>query len=435
MANLKIDYEWVDPLGARGAELRATWARLRIAVDDQAVTQVYDRVVKAVRDSIYLPLYPLAEWIATHWWFLLGELENPGKRVATDYDTRHCIRFGQEGYALPPLTIRPVGTYAQLHWEPVSARWMPLDFIGSGSRYIAVDALAQILGEFVQAVIARLQDQGVQSTLLEEEWVAITQSNAEERQFALAAALLGEDAYALGDDDAARIVEVSRTIPAEALTEFLATATLGTLEASQAAFRRSVEDAVAQQGYLRTLADIKRQLGQVHASGLPWEFGYALAQRTRSVIGLNGSPVPTDALLAGALGVPADDYEAAIARGVEAPGVDAVVATSEDDSPGFAVSARFENAVRFSFCRGLCEYLTGQRSSVELVTRTHSDRQKANRAFAAEFLVPAATLRDTVTSDTVGSEEIDDLGIHFGVSPFVIYHQLENHRIARVSVQ
>ncbi len=55
MDDLTIDFEWADPLGAKGAELRATWARLSITVGGHPVTRVYDERLKTVRDSVYCP--------------------------------------------------------------------------------------------------------------------------------------------------------------------------------------------------------------------------------------------------------------------------------------------------------------------------------------------------------------------------------------------
>ena len=57
-----------------------------------------------------------------------------------------------------------------------------------------------------------------------------------------------------------------------------------------------------------------------------------------------------------------------------------------------------------------------------------------NRAFAAEFLAPQAMLGSRLSSDVVDEEEIEDLASEFGVSGFVIRHQIENHELARVSL-
>ena len=51
-------------------------------------------------------------------------------------------------------------------------------------------------------------------------------------------------------------------------------------------------------------------------------------------------------------------------------------------------------------------------------------------ALEAEFLAPAVLLRSSVSTPSVSLEEIEQLGVDFGVSVMVIAHQLENHRIA-----
>jgi Zn-dependent peptidase ImmA (M78 family) len=56
-----------------------------------------------------------------------------------------------------------------------------------------------------------------------------------------------------------------------------------------------------------------------------------------------------------------------------------------------------------------------------------------NRAFAAKLLAPAQALRALVVKRTVVSfEGVEDLAGYFRVSPLVIEHQLQNHRIATV---
>ncbi len=67
--DLSLRSEWQDAPGVRAAELRATWARLEIWAGDTCVTRVEDES-PSERRSIFVPLYPLAEWIAYNWWFL-----------------------------------------------------------------------------------------------------------------------------------------------------------------------------------------------------------------------------------------------------------------------------------------------------------------------------------------------------------------------------
>ena len=56
MSNLRFDFEWQDPAGARGEELRATWASLSILIDDVPVTELQDEQTKSVRTARFPPV-------------------------------------------------------------------------------------------------------------------------------------------------------------------------------------------------------------------------------------------------------------------------------------------------------------------------------------------------------------------------------------------
>ena len=68
---LAFEIHWENPPEARGAELRATWARLVIRVKSDEgggtqiqgshISQLLDLSAGARQDGPYLPLYPLAE--------------------------------------------------------------------------------------------------------------------------------------------------------------------------------------------------------------------------------------------------------------------------------------------------------------------------------------------------------------------------------------
>lgn len=67
---MRFVYEWERGEGVVAPELAATWARLELWVDDNCITQVEDLDSGSARRSIYVSLYPLAEWIAFNWWRL-----------------------------------------------------------------------------------------------------------------------------------------------------------------------------------------------------------------------------------------------------------------------------------------------------------------------------------------------------------------------------
>jgi hypothetical protein len=431
MAELRFDFDWLDPLGSRGPELRATWARLQINVGGEATTRVVDHATKSVRDSIYLPLYPLAEWFATNWWFLFGEFETPGRYARPEYERRHDLRFAQEGFALPSILIRPGGPHVRVDWRGSSRPHQHVDFIATGAASLRREVVQDAVAGFIQSVIGRLTDEGVLGTTLQEEWIAISEADADEREFAASAAALGIDPYAVPDGTAITIIEVAELLPQDLLQDFFSVAEPHTLSADARALKNAVLRAHERSGVLASLPQIRQQFRPRFRSGeFPWEQGYRIARELRSELGLNGHAIRGLSGLAEAIHTSEQNLENAIAHDpVPLRGVDAVIATADGAGPGFVVDARGQQATRFAVCRGMFEYLVAPN-----VSRTHSDRQKRNRAFAAEFLLPASALKRRINSNVVTEDEVDDFATEYDVSPLVVRHQLVNHHIAAVEL-
>jgi hypothetical protein len=153
MSGLTLNFEWIDPAEARGAELRATWARLEILVDEITITRLIDFESRGIRNSVFLPLYPLAEWLATHWWFLFYEVETLGRSTSDQYDRRHNLRYGAEGFAVPSFTIQPLGDQIKLEWQRARLDAQNLEFTESGSVPVFARELRQTLFDFISGIL------------------------------------------------------------------------------------------------------------------------------------------------------------------------------------------------------------------------------------------------------------------------------------------
>ena len=80
--------------------------------------------------------------------------------------------------------------------------------------------------------------------------------------------------------------------------------------------------------------------------------------------------------------------------------------------------------------RALGEYLGRSVPGPGLLSSLSTDSQAQSRAFAAEFLAPAAALRQRLPRPSAEPERADDLAQEFGVSSHLIRHQIENHNLA-----
>ena len=86
---------------------------------------------------------------------------------------------------------------------------------------------------------------------------------------------------------------------------------------------------------------------------------------------------------------------------------------------------------RFRLARSifLRHFTDSGRTHRRLATEAHTWEQRASRAFAAEFLAPAAGLARHL-GGRASPSEIDGLADLYGVSSWAIRHQIDNHRLA-----
>jgi hypothetical protein len=422
MSKFHIELEWEQSPRTSAPELSATWARLAIYVDDVPVTKVEDHRSHGVRSGIYVPLYPMAEWIANNWWFLWNEwrFDRP--------DTRHNLSAAREGFALPDLSFLPTETRIQLVWRQRPAtEFDRVSFLMEGSQILSKDIVHEGVRSFVETVIQRLDDRDVPATFLTEEWQAILEAEKDpnQKRFCQQAARLGYDPFDLESSIAKHLEELDDLLPGSVIDDFCDAVTLSQISSGVTAVRQFLgslhERHVAQGSWM----DLHEAL-QISSGLSPWHYGYKQARLLRSSLGITG-PVETDL----------ESFRRTIGSfevvPFEAPeGLEAIIAPSSTQAPLFGLPRRVVRAEsrRFVLCRALSDYLALGEPS--LVTRTQTEHQQRNRAFAAEFLAPAASIRERLVSDRLWEDDLEDLAQEFEVSGFVIRHQIENHRLATI---
>ena len=426
----RFETEWIGADGVRGRELAATWASLLIGVDDEIVTRVVDERARTVRDHVYVPLYVLAEWLVTNWWFLFHEVENPAKEGDPAYARRHALGASREGYAFPNLHVAPAGARTRLAWTPERLEWANVEFLRTGGAWIESDEFRDRCSEFVDLVVRRLAALDVEGTLLQEEWTAIRTAGADESKFCRVAAGLGWDPYAVDDAQRAAVLGLENVLSGAVLEDAVAILDADSLDADATAIAGALAAGKAAGLSLERLGSLRTPIPS--AAG-PWTTGYTLARHLRQRLDLDGAPLASTAALGDALGEAPDAIEAVIQprRFGAAALLDGVVTSDANGRPAFAIRRGRDEARRFQFCRGLAEVLVSPGSDA-LLTQARTDRQQRNRAFAAEFLAPSSGLRARVSGPAVDEDEVDTLAAEFGVSPWLIAHQLRNHEIARI---
>jgi len=286
---------------------------------------------------------------------------------------------------------------------------------------------------FVRAVVARLREFDVRDTLLEQELSAIEATSEDEEAFCAATAALGVDPFSVDEATAREIVATADVLPESVVQEFFVVADVPRLAEQRSALLGGIETIHGNRAELSPLRDLRARINGTSNAGQPWKQGYRVARALRERLGVEHVQINSIHTLANALRVQGAQLTTAVMPILaEGGGFDAIVDINATASPTFAVVQRKEPATLFAVCRAMFEYLTGPTDRPGLVTRSRSDSQKRNRAFAAEFLVPAEQLRLQIPRSVITSETVDDLADRFGASSAVIRHQIDNHHLAMV---
>jgi len=249
-----------------------------------------------MRRAVPTSAYPLAEWIAEHWWSLSQHVRPSAVphslwswsqvRQQT-WLCSHNTRAAGAGMPWPDLTVMPEGSFSRLLWNSGPAlAGQPLTFLTSGSALVRCEAVAEALGRFVDQVLERLDDSGVRDTALHREWRLLQECDDEETAFAVAAARLGLDPFDVAVDTEAEILSLAAATSDEALlNEILDTADPGQL-AETAGWLAEARSAAS---YRQRPVLLDPASGPDPAR--PWRTGYdtALSYRRQSLIRRQGA--------------------------------------------------------------------------------------------------------------------------------------------------
>jgi len=288
----------------------------------------------------------------------------------------------------------------------------------------------------VTETLTRLSEQGVTGTVLENEWAAIQQTGQEEAEYCHAAARLGLDPYSSAEPYEQDIMQVAETLSDELLTDFLNAVSpqhIGRALSWVSSGRSTVEKRLTEEDALSPAQGDAPEAGVVqelraahrgHASGVsaPWDVGYQQARIIRSEI----APDMTARLAV-------DRYVPSRTR--QAPDVSLqALGASADEGRGALVivgQRRPATSIRFTLSRALWHCIWDD-SPLFIVTTAHTNRQRVERAFAAELLAPADGVAALLESppEAASQEELEQIAQRFGVSSMVIEHQVRNHLIA-----
>jgi len=405
--------EWQDGAINAAPEERASVADLRLFLNNQNVTQ--HMLGGEVSDHVTVALYGLVDGLAHDWWAIFGAR-----------DREFSIRNYRTGYLIPDIRIQFDGAAFEITAHQSSYSDPDLRFWGGTTEVLSREDGEEWLSSLIQAVLVRLDGQGVRGTSAALRWRRVQSSRASgESAFCEAAGGLGIDPYHIADGEADFIEKAEAIFENESLAEFVS----GSGGVDHSLLIAWVGRMMGMKGLSHRLADLRPIVDKIakdvpsHLGERPWAAGYRRARAMRRELGLKQhrrfASFRDLASLVGA----AKHYNLA-------PQIDGINALRREGPNGIHVHIRnhgdLEGATAthlFALARAIGDaacYPEPQTSPINRLQNAY--RQAAGRAFAAEFLAPIDEIR------SMKDDERDEYSIadEFGVSPRVIEHQIEN---------
>ena len=100
---MTLQWTWLRGIFDELIEAKS-FAALKIELNGDVVTRLYDRLAEGERDAVNVVLYPLVLAIAENWWTFLYE---PRKSDEGDslIEARHSLDSYMNGFVFPALTL------------------------------------------------------------------------------------------------------------------------------------------------------------------------------------------------------------------------------------------------------------------------------------------------------------------------------------------
>ncbi|MFR0874129.1 MAG: ImmA/IrrE family metallo-endopeptidase [Bilophila wadsworthia] len=410
--------EWLECTAVE-PEISATFGKLYFAHGNIEFTS--HRNGASYCSAAYLPAYPLALWIAQSWWRLFYELK-PNSNTY-EWSATHCMRFAGHGFLWPDVWLQTDGVFMDILARPyVADEEEPIEYFPHESRGVPLDRMETCFSRFMDKVIERLdrtepnleklwrevlherQDDALFNVKLRPLWGMI------EMNFLSRNSRFDENGQAMGNS----------------LLEALA------------AFRQSGEthDNDLKKKF-SSLSSARGVQGRFDLPVLPhdtpprntlqpWDLGRNLAHQLRKQAGITGKI--DNKMLGDMLGLNEKNFNS-LQPETEAP---FSFGTKNADSYTFTFLKERIESKRFQAARFIGDYCTSQLRQQDdkwlILSDSSTFRQKAQRAFGAELLMPV----DLITEHTGGNytqANVKKVAAEFEVSPVLAATQLANHKL------
>ena len=432
MTDLQLSISNWEAAGQGTAEVLASTGRLRLQVGDINLTEHEDTFTRTIRQEVLVTAYPLAFWLAANWWRLLHEPKPPERwRPSTEWRLAHEWPAANAGTIWPAVVMASEGDTIQFQASiAAGSRQQSIRYLNTLQVPISIprEQVEAVLDGFINSVLGRLEAwDGIQTELLDL-WQEVKDERRDEESssYRRLEACLGFDP----DDAPEALMEQAMRLAA----------TMGPQTFSEIApvYGRSGQGQVPGLQQLQLLLESQAITARLQLSAItipslsgsrtPWRRAQLLARALRQKLNLSNQPIPTY-VLCDLFGLTTTTFETELPRtrypiAVAIPGPTGQIALH--------LRKRNKPARRFELARFIGDVLfTGSRVEAWYVSSDiPTERQKLQRAFAAEFLCPAEGALEQLCGD-YSEPAVEQVAERFGVSPEIVENLIANQEVTR----
>ncbi|HEX8240368.1 MAG TPA: hypothetical protein VF574_11580 [Allosphingosinicella sp.] len=410
--SFELTARWPSPPAPEAPDV----AELRISAAGETLIRICDFDRKEDRDYVRGSAVSLAFWLADNFWRLRYESLPDGHAPSTNWRLRHEMTSAAGGTLWPPIMVHSTGErvlFASAYAKSVdigAIRYaLPEMVMVSGSAF--ANGLDRYFDEVVATCAHAIDGVALQELV---GTLRLERSDPNMMSWRRLEARLGYDPDTVPTELMRTLGKLERHVGESALDEAAAATPgreAGNYLASVVEAARESE-VVVDLGIARQVA--ANDLAQPSAAR-PWEQGRAAARRVRDIAGLGDRPVRAQAF-SDLLQTKREDLQRrGTARGLPY----SARLRQHGDRQRIALQSANPRDRRFELSCALADEIWAH-SDFGIISKAKTDRQKFQRAFAQNLLVPFSDLAARIDLANPTELQIQEAAVYYHVHPNVI---------------
>lgn len=395
-------------------------AEISLRVGDRVISRIADTEKGTVRDFFRASSTALAFWFADNWWRLRWETISDSRLPSVDWRLRHELNSASGGALWPPAMIFSVGD--RIAFAPSIGKKVvdgPQSYFQFKIGMVAADDYENELDSFFKAVVERCATTGdgkALSLLLSQ--ITIERNDPELAGWRRLEACLGFDPDAAPEEVVEALVELEDVAGEEGVEE-AAHAQPGVNAAQSLSLVIEAARESKVEVDLSLVDSLKRDWNLPNYAS-PWAMAEAAATELRSIIGVQRGSLNRK-VFADIFKARWDDLKSSTATARNLP----YGARIGDEKKSLVALQTFTpHDRRFELARQLGDAVWQKDIDFGIVSRSKSDRQKFQRAFAHSLLCPFDDIQRVIDVNDPTPETMQIAARSFGVHTSVVRNQL-----------